>query len=121
MSGEIREARAAIAQALQGLTMNDQPVNVYADYPRQWALPALAVGPASGDYVVQERLGAARVNFTVIAATTPANNAADLAALEDMAVLVLNRLTVTEPIASPTYTDLGSIEAATIYLSLIHI
>ena len=62
------------------------------------------------------RLGAARVNFTVIAATTPANNAADLAALEDMAVLVLNRLTVTEPIASPTYTDLGSIEAATIYI-----
>ena len=88
MSGEIREARAAIAQALQGLTMNDQPVNVYSDYPRQWALPALAVGPASGDYVVQERLGAARVNLTVIAATTPANNAADLAALEDMAVLV---------------------------------
>ena len=54
MSGEIREARAAIAQALQGLTMNDQPVNVYSDYPRQWALPALAAGPASGDYVVQD-------------------------------------------------------------------
>ena len=116
MSGEIREARAAIAQALQGLTMNDQPVNVYSDYPRQWAIRGSAVGPASGDYVVQERLGAARVNFTVIAATTPANNAADLAALEDMAVLVLNRLTVTEPIANPTYTDLGGIEAATIYI-----
>ena len=116
MAGEIKAARDAVAQQLQGLTMNGQPVSVYSDYPRQWSLPAVAVGPGDADYITQTRLGAATVNLTVVAAVTPASNSADLAGLEDIAVQLLNRLIAVEPIAAPTYTDLGSIEAATIYV-----
>ena len=116
MAGEIKATRDAVAEQLQGLTMNGQPVSVYSDYPRQWSLPAVAVGPADGDYIVQTRLGAANVNLVLVVAVTPASNSADLAGLEDIAVQLLNRLTIVEPIAAPTYTDLGSIEAATIYV-----
>lgn len=114
----IKDARAAVAAALEGVQMNGQPVNVYVDVPRQWTLPAIAIAP--GDpYLEQTGLNTVTVNLELVAAVAPSHNSYDLDALELMAMQMLATCTTTGEVSPPQYTDLGTTEAATVTVPVV--
>ena len=114
----IKDARAAVAAALDGITINGQPVAVYAEAPRQWTLPALAVLP-DDPYLRRTGLNSVTVNLIVMAAVNPSSNAYDLEALETVALEVLARIDSTEDVSAPEYTDFGTTEAATVSVPVV--